>query len=62
MFVKDWVTQIQGIKRIFTAFQECVVLMFDVAVFDRKEDLFLIFTFIAQENSPINKDEDNSVI
>ena len=58
-FVKDWATQIYGIKLILTTFQECVLLKFDTAVFDRKEDLFLIFTFIAQENLPINTDEDN---
>ena len=62
VFVKDWVMQSKGIKRIFAKFNECVVLMLDAAVFDRKDDLILIFTYIAPENSPIYTDEDNGVI
>ena len=54
--------QTKGIKRIFAKFNECVVLMLDAAVFDRKDDLILIFTYIAPENSPIYTDEDNGVI
>ena len=62
VFVKDWIMQTKGIKRIFTKFNECVVLMLDAAVFDRKDDLILIFTYIAPENSPIYTDEDNGII
>ena len=36
--------------------------MLDAAVFDRKDDLILIFTYIAPENSPIYTDDDNGVI
>ena len=62
MFVKDWVMQTKSIKRIFAKFNECVVLMLDAAVIDRKDDLILIFTYIAPKNSPIYTDEDNGVI
>ena len=62
VFVKDWVMQTKGIKRIFAKFNGCVVLMLDAAVFDRKDDLILIFTYIAPETSPIYTDEDNGVI
>ena len=62
MFVKDWVMQTKGIKRIFTKFKGCVVLMLDAAVFDRKDDLILVYTYIAPENSPIHTDEDKGVI
>ena len=54
--------QTKGIKGIFAKFNECVVLMLDAAVFDRKDDLILIFTYTAPENSPIYTDEDNGVI
>ena len=62
VFVKDWVMQTKGIKRIFSNFQECVVLILDAFVFDRKEDLILIFTYIAPEKSPIYTEEDNGII
>ena len=58
MFVKDWVMQTKCIKRIFTKFKECIVLKLDAAVFYRKDDLILIFTYIAPENSQVYTDED----
>ena len=54
--------QTKGIKRIFLNFQECVVLILDAVVFDRKEDLILIFTYIAPEKSPIYTEEDNGIV
>ena len=61
VFVKDWVIQ-SGVERIFQNFNECVVLLFKATSFNRSEDLIMMFTYIAPENSPIYTDEDNGLI
>ena len=61
VFIKDWVLQTNGVVRIFQDFKESVVLLFKANIFHRTNDLIMIFTYIAPENSPIYTDEDNGI-
>ena len=51
VFVKDWVIQTSGVKRIFDNFQECVVLLFEGNVFRRTKDIIMIFTYQVSQNT-----------
>ena len=61
VFIKDWVLQTNGVVHIFQDFKESVVLSFKANIFHRTNDLIMIFTYIAPENSPIYTDEDNGI-
>ena len=54
--------QTKGVQRIFDHFRECAVLLFKADMFFRQSDLIMIFTYIPPENSPVYKQEDNSII
>lgn len=62
VFVKDWVMQTSGVKRIFQHFSECIVLLFDRNTFCKNEDIIMVFTYVAPENSPIYTDENNGLV
>ena len=63
VFVKDWIMQTDGVIRIFPDFKETVVLLFKGNIFNRMNDLIMIFTYIAPENSPIYiNDEDGMML
>ena len=61
VFVKDWIIQ-SGVQRIFNHFSECVVLLFQAGSFNRNQDLIMLFTYVAPENSPIYTEEDDGLI
>ena len=54
--------QTGGVKRIYDHFTECVVLRFSAEVFQRENDLIMLFTYVAPENSPIYSDEENGIV
>ena len=62
VFVKDGVMQRSGVKHIFHNFHECVVLLFYDNIFRRNEDIIMIFTYVAPENSPTYMDENNGFL
>ena len=62
VFIKDWLIQTSGIQRIFEHFRECVVLLFKANIFNRQNDLIMIFTYIPPENSPVYTEEDNGIV
>ena len=61
VFVKDWLVRSTGVTRIFSHFNECVVLLFNANTFHRNEDLIMFFTYVAPEKSPIYTDEENGI-
>ncbi|MEW8546815.1 MAG: endonuclease/exonuclease/phosphatase family protein, partial [Candidatus Thiodiazotropha sp.] len=62
VFVKEWLMQTSGVKRIFDKTRECVTLLFKAGVFCRKTDLIIIFTYIPPENSPVYVNESNGIV
>ena len=63
VFVKYWIIQSgSGVQRIFNHFSECVVLLFKAGSFNRNQDLIMLFTYVAPENSSIYTEEDDGLI
>ena len=64
VFVKEWLTQQNVVKRIFPNFKDCVVLLFKGSIFQSIKDIILYFAYVSPQGSRIydNLPENNGIL